>query len=108
LGVEKKEFDMLDERLLPDEQMRNVCAALFGVDNRSLPDPVTQYAAFRKEVSERNDKLPLQWHAGLKKMEKWIVMEELDKAYKPPPPPPPPPKPKAKAPEPAPGCCSVQ
>ena len=47
----------------------------------NLPDPEIDWQLFSSAVSVLNDSLPLVWDPIKKKLEKWVDMKELDKAY---------------------------
>jgi hypothetical protein len=80
-GVTAKELDMIDETKLSHEQMRGMCAFLFGVNSQDLPHPEADWAQFAQSLSILNDKEPLVWNSLTQQPCKWIDMNKLTAAY---------------------------
>eukprot|EP00596_Hydrurales_sp_CCMP1899_P008716 CAMPEP_0119033806 /NCGR_PEP_ID=MMETSP1177-20130426/873_1 /TAXON_ID=2985 /ORGANISM="Ochromonas sp, Strain CCMP1899" /LENGTH=348 /DNA_ID=CAMNT_0006990845 /DNA_START=48 /DNA_END=1090 /DNA_ORIENTATION=- len=80
-GVTAKEIDMIDEVTLSAEQMRNLCAFIFGVDGQSMPHPEVDFHAFANALSDLNDREPMVWNPMTGSLTKWINMKKLAATY---------------------------
>jgi hypothetical protein len=55
MGFHDRVFDMLDERALSREEVRQLCVFLFGVENTDgMPDPAADWEGFLSEVDKLN------------------------------------------------------
>ena len=58
-GVNTKDLDLLDEKLLTHDQIRQVCSVILGGTPEDYPNPTTEIPAFIKVVDERSSNTPL-------------------------------------------------
>ena len=75
MGQEHRLFDLIDERALTKEEIREFCVLLFGNDDR-LPS-VQDWPAFIEEVDRRQLSERPQWNPISKSMVPWINVKEL-------------------------------
>ena len=82
MGFHDRVFDMLDERPLSLEELRQFCVFLFGVDNADgLPDPAVDWSAFLHQIEKLNNQEESQWNPRTKRPTNWIDTQKLDKQY---------------------------
>lgn len=80
-GLDKRIFDMLDERLLTRSELREYCCCIFGVEYGSMPDPNSDWAGFVSEIQNLN-RLTKRTYDPIKKMlMPWVDVLELEKLY---------------------------
>eukprot|EP00543_Licmophora_paradoxa_P000481 CAMPEP_0202445096 /NCGR_PEP_ID=MMETSP1360-20130828/3979_1 /ASSEMBLY_ACC=CAM_ASM_000848 /TAXON_ID=515479 /ORGANISM="Licmophora paradoxa, Strain CCMP2313" /LENGTH=400 /DNA_ID=CAMNT_0049061249 /DNA_START=81 /DNA_END=1283 /DNA_ORIENTATION=+ len=83
MGYHNRLFDLLDERQLTPDELKEFMRILFGKDAfDGVPDPQADWVSFRKSVevmlrSEKN-----QWNPIRKKVMPWIDIKKLEKSYK--------------------------
>lgn len=71
-GVSVKELDMLDEKTLTADQIRDVCAIILGGNVDDYPHPAVDAKAFVKFVNTKNKAEAKVWNPLTKKMAYWI------------------------------------
>jgi hypothetical protein len=82
MGYHHRVFDLLDERLLNKDELREFLGLLFG--NTTLgkaPDIHTDWKGFVKVLSEVVKIETTQWNPHTKKVGPWIDMKQLEKAF---------------------------
>lgn len=83
MGYHNRLLDLLDERLLSPDELRDFLFLLFGAENfDGVPDPQADWKGFMKHISNLVDKENKQWNPLTKKMAPWVNLKKLDKAYK--------------------------
>lgn len=82
MGYHNRLFDLLDERLLSPDELREFLLLIFGVENfDGVPDPQADWNGFMKRVTSMVNQESKQWNPVKKKMMPWIDLKKLDKAY---------------------------
>jgi hypothetical protein len=82
MGFHDRVFDMLDERALSREELRQFCLFLFGVENMDgMPDPAADWEGFASEVDKLNRREEPQWNPRTKRSTAWIDVAKLNKHY---------------------------
>ena len=77
-----KEMDRIDETKLNVDQMRSVCATLFGGTKEDYPHPATAgWVAFMGKIREKNASQPMVWNPFTKQHARWVDESKLIKAY---------------------------
>jgi len=76
-GVSIKELDMLDEKPLTVDQIRDVCAIIFGGSVDDYPHPAVDAKGFVANIKRHNAQVPNTWNPVSKKMAPWIEMSAL-------------------------------
>lgn len=83
MGFSHKLLDLLDERPLRIDELRDFFFLLFGPDQfDGVPDPQVDWKRFTDALSTIIQKEKLQWNPNTKKMAPWIDMRVLNKTYK--------------------------
>lgn len=79
-GFHSKLFDLLDERSLTKDEVKDFCRMLFGVKAmEKVPDPELDFKDFIAQLSLLN--VGEQWNTVTKKIEPWINMRNLKRAF---------------------------
>eukprot|EP00545_Synedropsis_sp_CCMP1620_P009423 CAMPEP_0119015600 /NCGR_PEP_ID=MMETSP1176-20130426/11282_1 /TAXON_ID=265551 /ORGANISM="Synedropsis recta cf, Strain CCMP1620" /LENGTH=390 /DNA_ID=CAMNT_0006968907 /DNA_START=136 /DNA_END=1308 /DNA_ORIENTATION=+ len=82
LGYYNRLFDILDERLLSPDELRDFMLLLFGEDSfDGVPDPQVDWKGFKKCITDIVSREKKQWNTVTKKVSPWINIKKLDKAY---------------------------
>uniref|UniRef100_A0A7S4N3V9 VWFA domain-containing protein n=1 Tax=Odontella aurita TaxID=265563 RepID=A0A7S4N3V9_9STRA len=81
LGLRHRIFDLIDETPLTKDQLRELCAFLFGVSKREIPDPQVDWSVFTEELGRLLEKEKGHWNPVTKKVTPWIDMQKLEKTY---------------------------
>ncbi|KAL3943183.1 MAG: hypothetical protein SGBAC_002744 [Bacillariaceae sp.] len=82
LGFHSRLFDMLDERRLTLDEVRDFLILLFGPEKLDgVPDHHTDFAGFLRHVDWIVSQEPKQWNPVTKKMQRWVDMKRLKKAF---------------------------
>lgn len=83
MGYHNRLFDLLDERLLSQDELREFLFLIFGEDNfDGVPDPQANWKGFMKSITDIVGREKKQWNPITKKLNPWIDLKKLDKAYK--------------------------
>ena len=83
MGYYNRLFDLLDERSLSPDELRDFLFLLFGAENfDGVPDPQVDWKGFLKSITAIVNKEKKQWNPVTKKMAPWVDVKKLDKAYK--------------------------
>lgn len=84
MGDHNKLFDLLDERQLDPDEVRDFLLLLFGSQNfDGVPDPQADWDEFVKAIKNIVEKENKQWNPMTKKISPWVDIKKLNKAYKP-------------------------
>jgi Mg-chelatase subunit ChlD len=82
MGYHDRLFDLLDERKLTKDELRDLFALLFGeAQFDGVPDPQADWVGFVKALSKIVEKEKGQWNPMTKKVQPWVDMKKLNKAY---------------------------
>ena len=82
IGFYSKLFDMLDERPLGKDELRDMVRLLFGTAHMDgLPDPEVDWDGFVEAVDRINRSQGQTWNPITKRMEYWIDIRKLKGAY---------------------------
>jgi hypothetical protein len=82
MGYHNRLFDILDERLLSADELREFMFLLFGEDSfDGVPDPQADWKGFKKSIDDIVSREKKQWNPVTKKVAPWIDIKKLDKAY---------------------------
>ena len=82
MGYHSRVFDLLDERRLNKDELRELLVLLFGAGSLDgAPDVHTNWKGFVERVSEIVRKEEKQWNPMTKKLTPWIDMKKLNKCY---------------------------
>jgi hypothetical protein len=82
MGFHNRLFDLLDERKLTKDELRDLFLLLFG-DKQfdGVPDPQTDWAGFVEGLSKIVQKEKRQWNPITKKIQPWVDIKQLNKVY---------------------------
>jgi len=80
LGFYASFLDVIDERGLTVDEVRQLCSFLFGIDD-PLPDPKTNWNAFFAAISNLVSKEKQQWNPVSRKLTPWINLVTLQRIY---------------------------
>lgn len=84
MGYYNRLFDLLDERQLSPDELRDFLMLLFGSENfDGVPDPQADWKGFLKCITEMVQKEQKQWDPVKKRMAPWVDLKKLDKTYRP-------------------------
>jgi hypothetical protein len=82
MGFNHRLFDLLDERKLTMDELRDFMFLLFGEDNfDGVPDPQLDFKGFLNSIESIVRKEKNQWNPVTRKMGPWIDIKKLKKAY---------------------------
>uniref|UniRef100_A0A7S4QK78 SAM domain-containing protein n=3 Tax=Ditylum brightwellii TaxID=49249 RepID=A0A7S4QK78_9STRA len=82
LGFNDRVFDLIDERPLTKEEVRQFCALLFGEEQfDGVPDPSVDWFGFLADIEYMVKKEEGQWNPIKKKNMPWIDTKALNKVY---------------------------
>jgi Mg-chelatase subunit ChlD len=82
MGIYNRLFDLLDERLLTADELREFMVLLFGVANfDGVPDPQADWDGFVHAINriQQNERNP--WNPITKRLSPWIDVVKLNQAY---------------------------
>ena len=84
MGFHNRLFDLLDERMLSKDELRDFFRILFGDGAMDgVPDPEVDWNMFVQRVSDLNDAEKRQWNPLTHRMEHWINIRQLKRDYAP-------------------------
>lgn len=84
MGYHDRVFDLLDERKLAKDELREFCRVLFGDDaTHEIPEPEVDWDGFVANVTALMAKETNQWNPRTKRLEPWINMKQLKRDYGP-------------------------
>ena len=84
MGFHNKLFDLLDERMLSKDELRDFFRVLFGDDMMDgVPEPEVDWKEFLSCVSNLLANEEKQWNPVTKRMEPWVNLKRLKKDYGP-------------------------
>jgi hypothetical protein len=82
MGFHNRLFDLLDERKLSKDELRDFLKILFGTGPMDeAPDPEADWKGFVETVAKMVDKEKKQWNPVKQKMEPWVDVKRLKKEY---------------------------
>ena len=82
MGYHHRVFDLLDERLLNKDELREFLELLFGgTQLGTAPDIHTDWKGFVSVLKEVVKSEPMQWNPTTKKIGPWIDLKQLEKSY---------------------------
>jgi len=82
MGFHNRLFDLLDERSLAKDELRDFFKILFGVDTMSrVPDPEDDWNEFVTQLANIIAAEQKQWNPMTKRMEPWVDLRQLKKQY---------------------------
>jgi Mg-chelatase subunit ChlD len=82
MGFSHRLFDLLDERPLTKDDLREFCFLIFGRDRfDGVPDPQVDWKGFCDHTAVIVSNEQKQWNPMRKKMMPWIDMKKLAKTY---------------------------
>lgn len=83
MGYWNRLFDLLDERKLTKDELRDFFFLLFGEKAfDGVPDPQADWKGFMESIKKIMGKEKKQWNPIKKKAIPWIDMKKLNKVYK--------------------------
>ena len=83
LGFYSKLFDLLDERTLAKDELREFFRLLFGTAQMDgVPDPELDWNDFCNAIERLNRKEGKTWNPVTRRMEHWVDMRKLRNAYR--------------------------
>ena len=83
MGYYNRPFDLLDERLLSPDELREFLFLLFGAENfDGVPDPQADWKGFVKGIQAIVSREKKQWNPVTKKLGPWVDVVKMDKLYK--------------------------
>merc|ERR1712113_155548 len=83
MGFSHKLFDLLDERRLTKDELKQFFLLLFGPGKMDgLPDPQIDWKGFCKHINQIVDKQEKhQWNPISKKVEPWVNVKKMNSQY---------------------------
>lgn len=82
MGYNHRIFDLLDERVLNKDELRQFLTLLFGrTAMENAPDPAVDWSGFASVVARAVQAEGKQWNPSTKKLDYWIDLKQLDKTY---------------------------
>jgi Mg-chelatase subunit ChlD len=82
MGYHDRIFDLLDERMLSKDELREFFRILFGdTQMDGVPEPEADWKGFLAAVTTMVKKEKKQWNPLTKKMEPWFNTKQLKKDY---------------------------
>jgi hypothetical protein len=82
MGFYHKLFDLIDERSLTRDELRDFFLLLYGADALDgLPDPHIDWPRFLDHVARANHRETLQWNPIKKKLMPWVDIRKLDSKF---------------------------
>jgi hypothetical protein len=82
MGIYDRLIDLLDERRLTKDELRDFLLFLFGDANfDGVPDPQADWEGFLRAIDTLQKKEKKQWNPITKKLAPWIDVKKLNHAY---------------------------
>ena len=82
MGFHHRIFDLLDERRLSKDELREFCHVLFGHGPMDeAPDPEADWKGFCELIARLQSKQKLVYNPHSQRMEPWIDLKKLNKEY---------------------------
>jgi Mg-chelatase subunit ChlD len=82
MGYQNRLFDILDERRLGLDELRDFFILLFGVEHfDGVPDPQADWKGFLKSISNIVKKEKDEWNPVTRRLGPWVDVKKLDKVY---------------------------
>jgi len=77
MGQESRLFDIIDERPLAKEEIRQFCSMLFGIDFHGDVNDNSEWEEFIQEINHLQELEKMQWNPKSKTMAPWIDTKQL-------------------------------
>jgi hypothetical protein len=82
MGFYHKLFDLIDERSLTRDELRDFFHLLYGADSLDgLPDPQVDWDKFLQRVATITNDTGPQWNPIKNRMTPWVNIQKLDRKY---------------------------
>ena len=82
MGFHHRVFDMLDERKLGKDELREFFRILFGESNMDgIPEPEADWKRFYQHISKLTEKEEKTWNPLTKRMQPWVDLGQLRREY---------------------------
>eukprot|EP00566_Odontella_aurita_P010681 CAMPEP_0113555794 /NCGR_PEP_ID=MMETSP0015_2-20120614/16911_1 /TAXON_ID=2838 /ORGANISM="Odontella" /LENGTH=396 /DNA_ID=CAMNT_0000457103 /DNA_START=150 /DNA_END=1337 /DNA_ORIENTATION=- /assembly_acc=CAM_ASM_000160 len=82
MGFHDRVFDLLEERSLTKDELRDFCRLLFGIDKMDgVPEPSVDMRGFCKAVKSMQAEEAGQWNPVNKKVTPWIDLRKMKHDY---------------------------
>jgi len=82
MGYHNRLFDLLDERQLTKDELRDFFVLLFGeAQFDGVPDPQADWVGFITDLDRIAKKENKQWNPITKKVQPWVDVRKLNKVY---------------------------
>lgn len=82
MGFNDRLFDLLDERRLTKDELRDFFVLLFGeAQFDGVPDPQADWAGFSSEIARIVKKENKQWNPITRKVQPWVDIKKMNKMY---------------------------
>ena len=82
MGYQNRLFDLLDERQLTKDELREFFVLLFGASQfDGVPDAHADWKGFVAAISKMLEKEKRQWNPMKRKVLPWVDLKKLNKAY---------------------------
>jgi hypothetical protein len=82
MGYNHRIFDLLDERLLNRDELRQFLTLLLGRSAMErAPDPNVDWSGFSAAVAQAVRAEKRQWNPVTRRAEPWVDLKQLEKAY---------------------------
>jgi hypothetical protein len=82
MGFYHKLFDLIDERSLTRDELRDFFYLLYGADALDgLPDPQVDWDRFLDRIAAVTNAEELQWNPITKRMAPWVDIRKLDRKF---------------------------
>jgi hypothetical protein len=82
MGYHNRLFDLLDERRLTKDELRELFVLLFGeAQFDGVPDAQADWSGFIEALSKIVEKEKRQWNPVTKRIQPWVDLKKLNKTY---------------------------
>ena len=82
MGFSHRLLDLLDERRLTKDELREFMVLLFGQENLDgLPDPQVDWHGFLEVINVISHQEAKQWNPITKRLQSWVDMKKLKHSY---------------------------
>ena len=81
MGFHHRIFDLMDERRLSKDELREFCRILFGRGMDEAPDPEADWKGFVQVIARMQTKVKKQYNPYTQCMEPWIDLKKLNKEF---------------------------
>ena len=82
MGFQNRVFDLIEERTLTKDELKDFCLLLFGLDQfDGVPEPAVDMKGFAHAVQTMSEKEQKQWNPVKKKAKHWLSIKKLKNVY---------------------------